>query len=81
MSLSFRLKDAIETVSALAYLHKDSHPSIIHGDIKSSNILLDENDVAKVSDFGASMYPLKEVNDTGVPGTYGYLDPKSLVTV
>lgn len=82
--LSFleRLRIAIESADALNYLHAQASPSIVHGDVKSANILLDDNLVAKVSDFGASkMAPIdKDQFATLVQGTYGYLDPESLQT-
>lgn len=80
MPLGFRLKVAEDSASALAYLHSDVCPTVIHGDVKSSNILLDDKNVAKISDFGASFFSCKDTTESGVPGTYGYLDPESFVT-
>lgn len=80
MPLGFRLRIAVDSASALAYLHSDASPPIVHGDVKTSNILLDDEYAAKISDFGASQLPFKDMNESGLPGTYGYLDPESLQT-
>ncbi|KAK1265191.1 Wall-associated receptor kinase 2 [Acorus gramineus] len=82
LSLKTRLRIAAESACAIAYLHSSASPPIIHGDIKSSNILLDENYMAKVSDFGASkLTPTdKDQFATFMQGTLGYLDPECLQT-
>lgn len=49
-----RLAVALGSARGLAYLHDEANPSVIHRDVKSSNILLDSNLNAKVADFGLS---------------------------
>ncbi|KAJ6856366.1 receptor-like protein kinase [Populus alba x Populus x berolinensis] len=75
-----RLKIALDTARGLEYLHEFCKPAVIHRDLKSSNILLDANFNAKLSDFGLavadSSHNKKKLK---LSGTVGYVAPEYML--
>ncbi|RDX77365.1 LRR receptor-like serine/threonine-protein kinase IOS1, partial [Mucuna pruriens] len=74
-----RLQIALDAAQGLEYLHNGCKPPIIHRDVKSTNILLNENFQAKLADFGLSKsFPTDGAThlSTVVAGTPGYVDPE-----
>ena len=82
LSLLQRLHVAIDVDSAIDYVHNHSAQPIIHCDLKPSNILLDNDMIAHVSDFGlARLFPTiddssqKQTSTIGIKGSIGYAAP------
>ncbi|XP_073022691.1 receptor protein kinase TMK1-like isoform X2 [Primulina eburnea] len=82
LSWARRLIIALDVARGVEYLHSLAHQSFIHRDLKSSNILLDDDFRAKVSDFGlVKLAPDRERSvATRLAGTFGYLAPEYAVT-
>ncbi|KAG2276730.1 hypothetical protein Bca4012_043030 [Brassica carinata] len=84
LTLLERLRIAIDVASVLDYLHVHCHEAIAHCDLKPSNVLLDNDLTAHVSDFGLARillkfdqeYFLNQLSSAGVRGTIGYAAPE-----
>lgn len=73
-----RMNIMLGTAKGLAYLHEGLEPKVVHRDIKASNILLDQQWNARVSDFGLAklLWSEKSYVTTRVMGTFGYVAPE-----
>lgn len=83
-----RFTIAVGAAHGLAYLHHDCAPAIVHRDVKSNNILLDEEFRARVADFGLAKTLLLDIDVakehcamSRIAGSYGYIAPGKLVSV
>ncbi|XP_071718417.1 LRR receptor-like serine/threonine-protein kinase EFR [Rutidosis leptorrhynchoides] len=79
LNLIQRIKVLIDVASALDYLHNECPKTIVHCDLKSSNVLLDDDMVAHVGDFGLARFIGEDSyqnNSTGFKGTIGYAPPE-----
>ncbi|KAK2989202.1 hypothetical protein RJ640_001431 [Escallonia rubra] len=75
-----RLQIALDISHGIEYLHDGAVPPVIHRDLKSANILLDQFMRAKVADFGLSKEEVYDGHNSGLKGTYGYIDPVYIST-
>ncbi|XP_018730883.2 wall-associated receptor kinase-like 1 isoform X1 [Eucalyptus grandis] len=78
-----RFRIATQAAHALDYMHSSAKPPIVHGNIKSMNILLDKKNSVKISDFGTSVLISPEhrhIIATQKKDLLGYIDPEYLVT-
>ncbi|GAU36641.1 hypothetical protein TSUD_212940 [Trifolium subterraneum] len=84
INLRQRLSIALDVAQALDYLHHNSHQVVVHCDIKPSNVLLDDDIVAYLGDFGLARFlhgatassSKDQVSSSAIQGTIGYVPPE-----
>ena len=86
LDLEQRLSIIIDVASALHYLHQECEQLVLHCDLKPSNVLIDDDMVAHVSDFGIARLvstiggsSYKQTSTIGMKGTIGYAPPGILI--
>lgn len=77
LSWKTRLRIAIDIANGLQYIHEHTRPQVVHKDIKSSNILLDANNRAKIANFGLAKSGCNAIT-MHIVGTQGYIAPEYL---
>ncbi|KAL6521472.1 Calcium/calmodulin-regulated receptor-like kinase 2 [Orobanche gracilis] len=80
LSWDERLQIALDISHGIECLHEGTVPPVIHRDLKRANILLDHSMGAKVDDFGLSNEEVFDGRNSGLEGTYGYMDPAYIST-
>ena len=83
LTLTQRLNIAVDVADAIDYLHNNCDPPIVHCDLKPSNILLNQDFIAHVGDFGlakilsdsTSEHLINSKSTVGIKGTIGYVAP------
>jgi serine/threonine protein kinase len=82
LSWKVRVQIALDVATGLEYLHNYTNPSLVHKDVKSSNILLDRNFRAKVANFGMAKSAEQDapgpIMTEHIVGTHGYMAPEYL---
>jgi len=90
LSLTQRIDIGLDVAHALDYLHNDTEQAVVHCDVKPSNVLLDDNIVAHLGDFGLARLILgtrdhsskDQVISSTIKGTIGYIPPgKVLISI
>ncbi|RCV09845.1 hypothetical protein SETIT_2G062400v2 [Setaria italica] len=81
LNINMRLSIAAQSADGLSYMHSKTNNKILHGDIKPANILLDDNFMPKISDFGTSRLIARDKDHADdVIGDMSYMDPVCMQT-